>query len=376
MRILVTGGAGFIGSHLIDRLVASGHDIVVLDNLDPQVHGEDATSPRNIKHHLKSGTLEFIKGDIRSPEDVGKALEGVEAVAHLAAAVGVGQSMYKPLYYTDVNVNGQSVLMEEMLRRKGQIQRFVVASSMSIYGEGAYSCGDVAELLYPPARPDSQMASSEWELRQSGCAAPLIPRQTPERKRLDASSIYAITKKNQEEMALVFGGAYDIPSMALRFFNVYGSKQALSNPYTGVAAIFMSRLKNGNPPVIFEDGRQSRDFIHVFDVARAVHMALESTSTGAVNIGTGVRTSILDVATVLAEKLGVDVQPKIVGQYRSGDIRHCIADPERAKELLGFSAEIAFEQGVQELLEWAEEEEARDMVDASFEELDNQGLVR
>lgn len=377
MRVLVTGGAGFIGSHVVDRLVERGRDVVVLDNLDPQVHGEGAAAPRHLERHVLEGAVEYHAGDVRDPAAVARALEGVDAVVHLAAAVGVGQSMYGPHYYTSVNVDGQGVLMEAMAREPKRYRRFVVASSMSIYGEGAYRCAEHGELA-PPPRSEARLAAADWELRCPHCGGPLEPVPTREEKPLQHTSIYAVTKKTQEEMALCFGRAYRIPTVALRFFNVYGSRQALSNPYTGVAAIFLSRLRSGRAPLVFEDGRQTRDFIHVSDAAEAVVRSLgaDTGASGAFNVCTGRPVAIRHVAEALAGRLGVEIAPVIVGRYRAGDIRHCVGDPARARDALGFEARTPFERGLDELIAWSGEEEALDRVEASFAELVRQGLVR
>lgn len=377
MRVLVTGGAGFIGSHVVDRLVERGHDVVVLDNLDPQVHGEGASEPGNIAGHVTEGRVQFLRGDVRDAVAVEHALRGVDAVVHLAAAVGVGQSMYAPHYYTSVNVDGQGVLMEAMAKESKRYRRFVVASSMSIYGEGAYRCPEHG-VLAPPPRQDDQLARAEWEVSCPHCGAALEPVGTGEEKPLQFTSVYAVTKKTQEELALCFGRAYGIPTVALRFFNVFGSRQALSNPYTGVAAIFMGRLKNGHAPLVFEDGLQSRDFIHVFDVADAVVLAAEGEGAiwDAVNVCTGRPISIAGVAEALGSRLGVDIAPEVVGRYRTGDIRHCIGDPTRAKERLGFEARVSLEDGLRELISWSDRQEAEDRVALSFAELERQGLVR
>jgi dTDP-L-rhamnose 4-epimerase len=357
--------------------VEHGHDVVVLDNLDAQVHGSDAVAPANIRDHVESGRVRFIRGDVRDRAAVEEALAGVDAVAHLAAAVGVGQSMYEPFYYTDVNVAGQGMLMEVMARETGRYRRFVVASSMSIYGEGAYRCA-VHGSFAPEPRGEERLARGQWELACPECGADMQPDLTPERKPLQSTSIYAISKKSQEELALCFGGAYGIPTIALRFFNVFGSRQALSNPYTGVAAIFMGRLKNGRAPLIFEDGGQSRDFIHVHDVARAVVHSLEreDAPSGAFNICTGRPISIGQVAEALDQQLGTGLSPEIVGRYRAGDIRHCVGDPARARDLLGFAAELSFDEGLAELLAWSATAQAEDRVDSSLQELQRQGLVR
>lgn len=372
MRVLVTGGAGFIGSHVVDRLLNRGHRPVVLDNLDAQVHGPDASRPS----HLATD-VQLIRGDVRDPAAVERALDGAEAIVHLAAAVGVGQSMYLPHYYTSNNVDGQGVLMEAMAREPARWRRFVVASSMSIYGEGAYVC-ERHGAIAPDPRQETELARGEWEPACCECGVAARPALTGEDKPLQYTSVYAITKKTQEELALCFGAAYGIPTLALRFFNVFGSRQALSNPYTGAAAIFMSRLKNGNVPVIFEDGRQTRDFIHVHDVADAVTRALEADAavSGPLNVCTGRPVEIRELATVLAERLGTAIEPHVTGRYRVGDIRHCVGDPSRARTLLGFEAAISFADGLDELISWAERQSAEDRIDAGLAELERQRLVR
>src|SRR5919108_2972071 len=295
MKVLITGGAGFIGSPLADRLLADGHDVRALDNLEPQVH----------RNGLRPGYLDadvdLHLGDVRDRDAVGRALDGVDAVVHFAAAVGVGQSMYEVERYTSINSIGAAVLLEEALERRDAIRKLLVASSMSIYGEGQYRNPRTGESgLAPWLRPETQLAARQWEvLADEGTA--LEPEPTAETKALRPTSIYAIGKRDHEEMFLTIGAAYGIPTVALRFFNVYGERQALSNPYTGVAAIFASRLLNEKPPPVFEDGRQTRDFIDVRDIARCCALALTSAGADghAVNVGTGRATSVLDVACVI-----------------------------------------------------------------------------
>ena len=376
MRVLVTGGAGFIGSHLVERLVHRGHEVSVLDNLDPQVHGS-AAGPVHLQALVDAGAVHFQRGDVTHPADVQPAVADAEAVVHLAAAVGVGQSMYDPQYYTSVNVHGQGVLMKAMLERRDQLRRFVVASSMSIYGEGAYRCERDGE-VYPAPRTEAALRAGQWDPSCPVCGEPVRPAPTTEHKPPHPTSIYAITKKTQEEMALCFGETYGVPTVACRFFNVYGSRQSLSNPYTGVAAIFMSRLKNDRPPLIFEDGEQPRDFIHVHDVADAVTRALELPVAGAevVNVCSGRATTIRQVASTLTAALGKDIEPEVVGQFRAGDIRACIGDPQRAAELLDFRASVSFADGIRELLEWSGHAQAEDRVPRSLQELQRFSLVK
>jgi len=372
MKVLITGGAGFIGSHLADRLLAEGHDVRALDSLDPQVHA-DGERPEYL-----DASVELQVGDVRDRVAVGRALEGVDAVVHFAAAVGVGQSMYEIERYTSINAIGAAVVLEEALERRDAIQKLLVASSMSIYGEGQYRNPRTGESgLAPWLRPEQQLAGREWDVLADD-GTPLEPEPTAETKALRPTSIYAINKRDHEEMFLAIGAAYGIPAVALRFFNVYGERQSLSNPYTGVAAIFSSRLLNDRAPLVFEDGQQTRDFIDVRDIARCCALALmqDGADGRTLNVGTGVPTSIGAVAETIANGLGKEVEPELVGKYRAGDIRHCYADTSLAQSLLGFRAEIGFEAGMQDLLAWLEGREAEDSVDAAREALVARGLAR
>jgi dTDP-L-rhamnose 4-epimerase len=370
VRVLVTGGAGFIGSHLVDRLLAAGHEVRVLDSLDPQVHDgpPDYLDP----------AAELVVGDVRDADVVRRCLAGVERVYHLAAAVGVGQSMYELVRYTSVNALGAAVLLEELIPLADRVEKVVVASSMSIYGEGLYRCPGEGREVAPQPRPDAQLAARRWEPCCDSCGAELEALPTPERKPVAPTSVYAIGKRDHEELFLVWGRAYQIPVTAFRFFNVYGPRQALSNPYTGVAAIFASRLLNGRPPIVFEDGGQSRDFVHVSDVARAVVRGSEpGVADGVpVNVGAGRSVSVLEVARTLAAQLGVDVEPEIRHGFRAGDIRHCFADAARAGELLGWEPSVAFADGMGELVEWLRGQSAADHVDEATAALARHGLLR
>jgi dTDP-L-rhamnose 4-epimerase len=372
MRVLVTGGAGFIGSHLADRLLAEGHEVRALDNLDRQVH------PTGERPEYLDPAVQLQVGDVRDHAAVARALDGVDSVVHFAAAVGVGQSMYEIEHYTSVNALGAAVVLEEVVARRDRIRKLLVASSMSIYGEGSYRNPRTGESgLAPGLRPESQLAERHWDV-VAGDGGPLEPEPTAETKPLRPTSVYAVGKRDHEELFLSVGAAYGLPAVALRFFNVYGERQALSNPYTGVAAIFSSRLLNDHPPLVFEDGKQTRDFIDVRDLVRACALAL--TRDGAdgqtLNLGTGVPTSIVEVAHTIARGLGKEIEPEIVGQYRAGDIRHCYADTRLAEELLGFRAEIPFADGMRDLLEWLEGQHADDAVDEAREALVARGLAR
>jgi dTDP-L-rhamnose 4-epimerase len=372
MKVLITGGAGFIGSHLADGLLADGHEVRALDNLDGQVH------PGGERPGYLDAEVELHAGDVRDRDAVRRALDGVDAVVHFAAAVGVGQSMYEVERYTSVNAIGAAVVLEEAIERRDAIRKLLVASSMSIYGEGQYRNPRTGESgLAPWLRPETQLAAREWEvLADDGMA--LEPEPTTEAKPLRPTSIYAIGKRDHEEMFLTIGSAYGIPTVALRFFNVYGERQALSNPYTGAAAIFSSRLLNDRPPLVFEDGRQTRDFIDVRDVARCCALSLvqDAADGRTLNVGTGVPTSIVEVARTIARGLDKEIEPELVGKYRAGDIRHCFADTRLAEQLLGFRAEIPFETGMRDLLAWLEGQEAEDSVDAAREALVARGLAR
>jgi dTDP-L-rhamnose 4-epimerase len=368
VKTLVTGGAGFIGSHLVRRLVADGHEVLVLDSLEPQVHGDGRPA-------LPDG-VELFEGNVADGELVDRALDGVDRVVHLAAAVGVGQSMYEIAAYVRENTMATAAFVERLVEREPRPTRLVVASSMSIYGEGEYECTEHGAVA-PGLRGEEQLRAKEWECRCPECDRPLAPRPTRETKPLIPTSIYAITKRDHEELCLVTGAAYGIPTVALRLFNVYGPGQALSNPYTGVAAIFASRLLNGRPPLIFEDGRQSRDFIHVSDIVEGFVLALESDRAvgTAVNLGTGRASTVDDIARLLAEGLGVAVEPERTARYRAGDIRHCYADTARAQELLGFRSGVRLEDGIRELVEWLAGQDAEDRIDVATSELASRGLT-
>ncbi len=368
MRTLVTGGAGFIGTHFVKRLLTGGDEVVVLDSFENQVHGTDAPS-------LPEG-VSIVEGDVGDAELVDRALDGVDRVVHLAAAVGVGQSMYEIDRYVRQNTMATATFLERLVARRPAPRSLVVASSMSIYGEGEYQCpthGSVA----PGPRPETQLMAREWECTCPSCGLELTPVGTQETKPLVPTSVYAVTKRDHEELCLVVGRAYGIRTVALRFFNVYGPGQALSNPYTGVAAIFASRLLNGRPPVIFEDGKQSRDFIHVSDIAEGVLLALESDASDvALNLGTGRSVTVDEIGSALGDGLGLTVEPERTGQYRAGDIRHCFAATERAESVLGFRAQVPLEDGLKDLADWLTGQDAEDRVDAATRELVERGLAR
>ncbi len=373
-RILVTGGAGFIGSHIVDALVERGHEVSVLDNLDPQVHGEIG-EPEAIADHIATGAVRFVHGDVRDPVAVREALADVDVVYHEAAAVGVGQSMYRIADYVRANCEGTGVLLQQIVDRKPTLERLIVASSMSIYGEGRYRCVDHGS-VDPPLRPEHQLREADWDMRCPECSVPLAPEPTSETKALQPTSVYAVSKRDQEELCLSVGNAYGIPTIALRYFNVYGPRQSLSNPYTGVAAIFTCRLLNDRSPIVFEDGAQSRDFVHVQDIVKANLLALEPSAADghAMNVATGRSLSLRELLTALRDKLG-GPEPEYTGEFRKGDIRHCYGDPTKARALLGFEAATSFETGIDDLVKWAAEQEAVDRIDRARKELVTAGLT-
>jgi dTDP-L-rhamnose 4-epimerase len=367
--ILITGGAGFVGSHLADELLAHGYRVRVLDNLTAQVHGKGASVP----DYLNS-EVECMRGDVRDRDAVRRALAGVDAVYHFAATVGVGQSMYEIERYTDVNNRGTAVLLEEILKRP--VERLIVASSMSLYGEGLYRTAE-GNNCTPPERGVPQLRAGHWELYGEDGSL-LEPTPTPETKTASPASVYALSKYDQERMCLLFGRAYDVPVVALRFFNIYGPRQALSNPYTGVLAIFSACYLNNQPPLIFEDGRQRRDFVSVYDVANACRLALEvpQAADQVFNIGSGNAYTVAGIAERLATQLDKhELEPKITGRYRSGDIRHCFADISRAREVLGYAPRISLEDGLAELVEWLQTQQAVAGLDAADKELAARGLT-
>ena len=368
-NILVTGGAGFIGSHVADELLAAGYRVRVLDNLFPQVHGSNCSRPAYLDK-----AVELMPGDVRDPAAIRRALKGVDAVFHFAATVGVGQSMYEVSQYTEVNNLGTANLLQALIEHP--VEKLLVASSMSVYGEGLYRT-PTGELLAGVERSAPQLKAHNWELLDPDGEI-LTPVPTPETKIPSLASVYALSKFDQERMCLLIGRAYQIPTVALRLFNVYGTRQALSNPYTGVMAIFASRLMNGNPPLIFEDGLQRRDFVSVRDVARACRLALETPAAShcVFNIGSGHNYTIRELAQRIAAVMDRRaISPLISGKYRVGDVRHCFADITLARKVLGYEPAVSLEEGLGELVAWLEGQVAVDRVAQASAELSARGLT-
>ncbi|ADQ67270.1 nucleoside-diphosphate-sugar epimerase [Halogeometricum borinquense DSM 11551] len=370
-NVLVTGGAGFVGSHIVDELVASGYDVTVVDNLTEQVHDDEPD--------YLNDEAEYVWGDVRDRELMTELLEEADVLNHQASAVGVGQSMYEIEKYVEVNTLATARILDIIVNEDISLEKIVVASSMSIYGEGAYHCPEEDTLHYPSLRGSETMAEGQWEHVCPDCGTELEPIATSEKKPRESTSVYAISKKDQEELTLSVARSYDIPAVALRYFNIYGSRQALGNPYTGVCAIFSSRIKNDNPPLIFEDGEQTRDFIHISDIARANRLAMERDEAEdvALNLGTGNPKTITEIAETLIDLYGKsdELEPEIANDFRQGDIRHCYADTSRAAELLDFKPSVTFEEGMRELVEWGREQDAQDNFEEAHAELEDKGLV-
>lgn len=368
-HILITGGAGFIGSHVANELLATGYTVRALDSLVPQVHGAERKRPAYL-----SADVELIIGDVRDSGALSRALEGIDAVVHLVALVGVGQSMYQIADYTGVNNLGTAMLLQALSARP--VETLVVASSMSIYGEGLYRDID-GNLQVAPDRSLEQLKMGDWETKDT-LGRPLVPQPTPESKMPALASVYALSKFDQERLCLIVGRSYGIPTVALRFFNTYGPNQALSNPYTGVLSNFASRVLNGQQPLIFEDGLQKRDFVSVYDVARACRLALETPKAAgqAFNISSGLPMTVKEVAERTIRAIGrPEIQPAITGNYRAGDIRHCFADISLAREVLGWEPQVTLEHGLEDLASWLTGQTAVDRGMEARAELAARGLM-
>jgi dTDP-L-rhamnose 4-epimerase len=368
-HILITGGAGFIGSHVANELLGRGYTVRALDSLIAQVHGPLRRRPMYL-----NSEVELIVGDIRDSDMVARALAGIDAVIHLVALVGVGQSMYETANYTSVNNLGTAILLQALTNHP--VEMLVVASSMSIYGEGLYRDVD-GNIQTAQDRTLGQLKMADWEVKDA-LGRPLIPQPTPESKTPALASVYALSKFDQERLCLMLCRAYSIPAVALRFFNTYGPNQALSNPYTGVLSNFASRVLNDRPPLIFEDGLQMRDFVSVYDVARACRLALETPAVAwqAFNISSGVPMTVREVAERTIRAIGhPHIQPAITGNYRAGDIRHCFADISLAKRVLGWEPKVTLEQGLEDLAEWLEGQSAIDRGLEARAELAARGLM-
>ena len=372
-KVLVTGGAGFIGSHLVDALVHEGYHVRVLDNLEPQVHGELAHEERWPAYC--NPAAEYILGDVRDLESLERTIGDVNAVYHFAGATGVGQSMYQIARYTAVNVQGTANLLEVLSRRTSQLEKLILASSRAVYGEGLYhsaGCGQVS----PEVRAAVKLEQKEWEVTCPNCNGPLQPLLTPETKPLSPGSIYAVSKQAQEQLSLCFGSAYQVPVVVLRFFNVYGPRQSLSNPYTGILSTFMQRLLNHQPPEIYEDGKMTRDFVYVSDVVRACILALGAANTAVLNIGSGQFTTILEIAQMLSKIAAPGISPLVAGFARVGDIRHCSADLTEAARVLGYQPQVSLEEGLAKVVAEVQDQFVSDRSASARDELKLAGMLK
>lgn len=376
IKIIITGGAGFIGSRLALHLLDKGHHVRVLDNLSPQIHGDDPEcSPTycSIK-----GRVEFLRGSVTSEGDVAAALEGMDAVVHLAAETGTGQSMYAIRHYSDVNIGGTALLLDRIASGKTLIRKVVVASSRAIYGEGKYRCVEHGA-VFPPGRNAERMAAGDFSVACPACGRAVQMAATDEDSPARPSSVYGITKLTQEQMVLAVGKALGISAIALRYQNVYGPGQSLSNPYTGILSIFSTRIRNGSPINIFEDGKESRDFVYIDDVVHATSSALSHAEqiVEVFNVGSGVATDVLAIASTLQRLLEREVTTTVTGQFRLGDIRHNFADLTKIKDTFGFQPGVSVEEGLRRFVEWVQTEPLGvDGYERSLQELKVRGLLK
>ena len=374
-KVLITGGAGFIGSHLVDKLINEReHDVTVLDLLEEQVHGNIDNPPEYLNKEAR-----FLKGSVT---DYGKLEELVgenDIIFHLAAMVGVGQSMYQIKKYIDNNILGVANLLDILANKNHNVEKVVIASSNTVYGEGESKCGNCG-IFFPKLRSHQQLEMKNWEITCPSCGQKSESISTDEMAPFNSSSIYALSKQVQEEMGLMIGSTYGINTTILRFFLVYGSRQALSNPYTGVCSIFSSRLLHGKPPIIFEDGNQSRDFVNVDDVCQALLLSIDKKAADGeiFNVGTGLPITIKEVAEIITEKINPSLKPIYNQQYRVGDIRHCVADISKIKKKLGFKPSKTFKQGINEVIDWIKQQKPsiRDQSQKATQELKERGLLK
>lgn len=375
-KVLITGGAGFIGSRLAIKLLSKGHNVRVLDSLTEQVHGSNPYQSPLFKKI--DGKVDFIRGDVRDRDVLFRALENIDTVVHYAAETGTGQSMYSICHYTDVNIAGTANLLELIASGKTNISQVVVASSRAVYGEGKYRCPDHG-FQYPSSRRDSDMASGDYELHCPLCNAicTLVP--TDEASQVKPASVYGITKLTQEQLVLVMGASLGISAIAFRYQNVYGAGQSLTNPYTGILSIFSTRIRNGNGVVIFEDGKESRDFVHVDDVVSATIAGIEHPEpiVDVFNVGFGSAIDVLTLAEGLKSRLGVDVPIEVSGRYRLGDIRHNVADLSHITNTLGYRPMISFNDGLDRFVSWVKGEAVpEDLYEESLKKLAAKGLFK
>ncbi|MFB3170431.1 SDR family NAD(P)-dependent oxidoreductase [Neobacillus sp. 179-C4.2 HS] len=375
-NVLITGGAGFIGSSLALKLLDKGYEVTVLDNLSPQIHGEDGTSSELFLKIRDKVT--FIKGDVVNSDDWRKALKGQDVVVHLAAETGTGQSMYEINKYIDVNVKGTSNLLDILTNEEHQVKKIVIAASRAIYGEGMYHCTEHGT-VYPVERTEADMSKGDFEVKCPICNRNVEVMATTEETKIHPTSVYGITKQVQEQMCMVVGKSLNIPVVGYRYQNVYGPGQSLKNPYTGILSIFSTIIKNNNNINIFEDGLESRDFVFIDDIVDATILGIEKEEANfeSFNVGTGVPTTVIEVANVLKEKYQSKTEIEISGNFRLGDIRHNFADLTKIQEKLGFTPKVSFEEGISKFVDWVNQQEVvEDRYQKSIEEMKKKGLYK
>ncbi len=376
MRVLITGGAGFIGSNLTLKLLDRGYGVTVLDNLNKQIHG--ANPEKSYTYNLIKDRVKFIKGDVNNTEDWKKALEDVNLVVHLAAETGTGQSMYEINKYIDTNIGGTAKLLELLTNEQHKVQKLIVAASRAVYGEGKFEC-EKHGIVYPKSRLDEDMAKGDFEVKCPVCNNNVIMLPTDEESALHSTSVYGFTKQAQEQLCMIVGKSIKLPVVAFRFQNVYGPGQSLKNPYTGILSIFSTRIKNGNDINIFEDGYETRDFVYIDDVIDAIILGIENDNGNfeVFNVGSGEKVDVSTVANTLKEKYGTDVQVNVSGNYRLGDIRHNLGDLSYINEKLGYEPKVSFKQGISNFVDWVEKQEVEsDNYDKSIQEMKDKGLYK
>jgi dTDP-L-rhamnose 4-epimerase len=378
-KVLITGGAGFIGSNLALKLASDGYKVVVLDNLSPQIHGKDVGKSYTYGLIKNTEGIKFIKGSVTNSVDWDKALKDVNVVVHLAAETGTGQSMYEVEKYTNVNIGGTAILLDKLVNNKNlKVKKLIVASSRAIYGEGKYKC-EIDGIVYPESRIEKDMKAGDFSVKCPICGKSVTMLPTDEESKSHPESVYGYTKKVQEEMSILVGKSIGLPVLAFRFQNVYGPGQSLKNPYTGILSIFSTQIKNGNDINIFEDGKESRDFVYIDDITNALLLGIKKggAGTGVYNVGSDEETDVLTIANTLKEKYGSSIGIGVTGNFRLGDIRANIADLSRTKRDLGYEPRTDFKQGISNFVDWVENQEIEiDNYDKSIGEMKAKGLYK